>query len=204
MVRIPSAHLTYIVGGNYQNNSPMTSKFTFDLAHYSVPFPPAGHAGRHRSARKARKALPALRTPTGNSFQGLTLTGGARYTEVTEDFSGCAAEGNASGRTFRLAYPQLYVASADSRRCRTARSSQAPAPRWTIAAFRTQRSRPISLTTAEGRQLVLARRSELQAGHGLAALWPYKPRLQVRSFPCAGRAGLHPVSICHSGRADLL
>ena len=94
MVRSRSAHLTYIVGGNYQNNSPMTSKFTFDLPHYSVPFLPPG-TQVHRSARR-HGSIAGFANADWEFIPGLTLTGGARYTEVTEDFSGCAAEGNAS------------------------------------------------------------------------------------------------------------
>jgi len=99
---VPSANLTYIVGGNYQNNSPMRSRFTFDLVHYSVPFLPPG-TQVSTDLREGAKSIGGFANADWEFLPGLTLTGGARYTEVTERFSGCAAQGDASWTALQAA-----------------------------------------------------------------------------------------------------
>ena len=82
----PSANLTYIVGGNYQNNSPMLQRLNYDLVHYS-PFPfPSKVAGDNRESNKSTAGFANI---DWEFVPGLTLTTGARYTEITEKYDAC-------------------------------------------------------------------------------------------------------------------
>jgi iron complex outermembrane receptor protein len=83
---IPDAGVTYIVGGNYQNNSPMRTRFNYDLVRYS-PFPFPGKVSA--DIREGNKSIGGFGNIDWEFAPGLTLTTGARYTEVKERYNAC-------------------------------------------------------------------------------------------------------------------
>ena len=82
----PGAGLTYIVGANYQNNSPVRTKFDYDLLHYS-PFPFPGSVSSDILERN--RSIAGFGNIDWEFVPGLTLTAGARYTEVKERYNAC-------------------------------------------------------------------------------------------------------------------
>lgn len=82
----PDAGVTYIIGGNYQNNSPVRTNFDYNLVHYS-PFPFPGVVSSE--VEEKNKSIAGFANVDWEFAPGLTLTTGARYTEVKERYNAC-------------------------------------------------------------------------------------------------------------------
>lgn len=83
---IPNANVTYIIGANYQNNSPVRTKFNYDLPHYS-PFPFPGSVSADVLERN--RSIGGFGNVDWEFIPGLTMTAGARYTSVREKYNAC-------------------------------------------------------------------------------------------------------------------
>jgi len=83
---LPDAGVTYIIGGNYQDLSPYNA-LNYDLVRYT-PFYPISEvvAG---DLRESNKTIAAFGNLDWEFAPGLTLTTGARYTEVKEKYDAC-------------------------------------------------------------------------------------------------------------------
>jgi len=90
---IPGQRLNYIVGGNYQRDSPLDSRFDFNLLQYS-PLPSGTRVGTDLT--ESNQTGAGFANADWEFLDGLTLTGGGRYTEVKHHFTGCGSVGNDS------------------------------------------------------------------------------------------------------------
>ncbi|WP_144097450.1 TonB-dependent receptor [Croceicoccus sediminis] len=83
---IPAADITYVVGANYQDLKPRNT-LTYDLVRYTPFFPISDVVSG--TLRESNETIAAFGNVDWEFVPDLTLTTGARYTEVTERYDAC-------------------------------------------------------------------------------------------------------------------